>query len=426
MNTLRAKIAALIVVSIVAVIGLVSWSMIFAIPVPAFGRIVDLNAYYVSIIVKVGRGATHQAVDDAMSAGEPARFGIKRNAAGGEALEGMTADLRAALRRYDISTPIIVTKTPETFWPVASIAVSDTGWLVLPLFIPAMPPGEVLPLLFGWIVAGTAIVAIFIAYRFMRPLALIEKALANVTSHGELPSLTETGPPDIRATARAINLLSSRLKSAMESRIRLLAAAGHDFRTPMTRLRLRAEFLDEPERQKFLADIDELDHLADSAIRLVHEEVREDNGDALALDILVSDLTVELRELQLDVSLVAAEAVDVIAKPHSLKRALRNLMINAATHGKGAMVIVRRDTRSALIEIVDNGPGIPEALLTRAFEPFYRVHGSHSTVAGTGLGLAIAKEIIQRYQGGLTLANRVGGGLIQTIVMPAVPARNDA
>jgi signal transduction histidine kinase len=291
----------------------------------------------------------------------------------------------------------------------------------MPISIPP-PPGEVLPFLIGGILliaAGTAVVAIAVVYRLMRPLALIEKSVANIDPAGELPVLAEDGPADIRATARAINLLASRLKSAMESRMRLVAAAGHDFRTPMTRMRLRAEFLDDADREKWLADIDELDHIADSAIRLVHEEIEDGTGEAVHLDRLVSDVIAELQELQLDVCAMETEPVQVVGKPLALKRAIRNLLINAATHGGGATVSMRRKSESVFIDIVDNGPGIPEQLLVRAFEPFFRVDAARSSTAGAGLGLAIAKEIIHRNRGTLILANGASGGLVQTIEVPA-------
>jgi signal transduction histidine kinase len=205
----------------------------------------------------------------------------------------------------------------------------------------------------------------------------------------------------------------------MESRMRLVAAAGHDLRTPMTRMRLRAEFLDDADREKWLADLEELDHIADSAIRLVHEQIEDGKGEAVRLDQLVSDVITELRELQLNVSAMTTEPVEVMGKPLSLKRAIRNLLINAATHGGGANVSIRGKLQSVFIDIVDNGPGIPEELLARAFEPFFRVDAARSSMPGAGLGLAIAKEIIHGNRGTLSLANRASGGLIQTIEMPA-------
>jgi signal transduction histidine kinase len=422
MNTLRAKITTLVVAAVLIVIGLAVWLFWMTVPMtpPTFERLVNIDAYHLSVILKSGNGSSYREVAETQFMGESGRFGIRSEPAGGEVSEGMTRPLRAALQQRNIFTDVIVSRTVEDYWPVASIAIPGKGWLVIPMSIP-QPPVEVLPFLIGGIiliVAGTAVVAITAVHRLMRPFALIEKSLANIDINGELPVLAENGPADIRATAGAINLLSSRLKSAMESRMRLVAAAGHDFRTPMTRMRLRAEFLDDPDREKWLADIDELDHIADSAIRLVHEESQDSAGEAVRLDRLVSDVIVELQELRFDVSAMETEPVQVMVKPLSVKRAIRNLLINAATHGRGATVTIRRKCESAFIDIVDNGPGIPEELLARAFEPFFRVDSARSSMAGAGLGLAIAKEIIHRNRGTLILANGGSGGLIQTIEVP--------
>jgi signal transduction histidine kinase len=423
MNTLRAKITTLVVAAILIVIGLAVWLTFTTLPmVPvAFQRFVSIDSYHLGIILKVASDSSYRHVDETF-AEETGAFGIKPEPAGGEVWEELTRHLRTALEQRNLSSSVVVTRTPDTFWPVASIAIPGRGWLVIPISIPP-PPNEVLPFLIGGILliaAGTALVAIAVVHRLMRPLALIEKSVANINLSGELPVLPENGPADIRATARAINLLASRLKSAMESRMRLVAAAGHDFRTPMTRMRLRAEFLDDADRDKWLADLDELDHIADSAIRLVHEEIENGKAEPVRLDRLVGDVIAELQELQFAVAATKTEPVHVMGRPLSLKRAIRNLLINAATHGGGATVSIRRKHESGFIEIVDSGPGIPQELLARAFEPFFRVDAARSPTAGAGLGLAIAKEIIHRNRGTLSLANRASGaGLIQTIEVPA-------
>jgi|EndMetStandDraft_5_1072996.scaffolds.fasta_scaffold32855_2 signal transduction histidine kinase len=423
MNTLRAKITALVVAAVLIVIGLAVGLYLMMVPMgpPTFTRLVEIDSYHLSVILQSGKDSAYRAVADTPFTNAIGKYGIKPEPAAGEVSEAMTRLLRTALKKRNVTPDVIVTRTPDNYWPVASVALPEGGWLVIPMSLPS-PPGEVLPFLIGGIVlivAGTAIVAMAVVHRLMRPFALIEKSLANIDPHGELPMLAENGPSDIRATARAINLLSLRLKSAIESRMRLVAAAGHDFRTPMTRMRLRAEFLDDADRAKWLADIDELDRIADSAIRLVKEEIEDDKGEAVRLDRLVSDVIEELRELQLDVSAMETEPVQVMGKPLSLKRAIRNLLINAATYGGGATVSIRRKCESAFIDIVDNGPGIPEELLARAFEPFFRVDAARSATAGAGLGLAIAKEIIHRNRGTLILANGATGGLIQTIEVPA-------
>lgn len=205
--------------------------------------------------------------------------------------------------------------------------------------------------------------------------------------------------------------------------MRLVAAAGHDLRTPLTRMRLRAEFLEGADRDKWFADLDELDHIANSAIRLVREETEAAPEDTIRLDEIVSEVVSELQEMHLDVRLEHRTVVFVRARPLSLKRGLRNVIINAATHGGGAVVNVGIDAARAVVSVEDRGPGIPEPLLQRACDPFFRVdHARKSSVPGAGLGLAIAKEIIQRNLGDFELANRTGGGLRQRIELPLCAA----
>jgi signal transduction histidine kinase len=234
-----------------------------------------------------------------------------------------------------------------------------------------------------------------------------------------LAVVPEVGSAEVKATAHALNQLSSRLKTAMESRMRLVAAAGHDLRTPMTRMRLRAEFLDD-ERDKWLHDLDELDRIADSAIRLVREEVNQDAVEPVDLERMVRDIEAEMVSLGHAVSIGHLDEVSVRAGALGLRRALRNLIVNAATHGKGCSLSLSAMNGQAVLTIDDHGPGIPPELLNKAFEPFFRVDpGRRQSVPGAGLGLAIAKEIIERYGGTITLQNRRGGGLSQKVVFDA-------
>jgi len=209
----------------------------------------------------------------------------------------------------------------------------------------------------------------------------------------------------------------------MESRMRLVAAAGHDLRTPITRMRLRAEFVaDEEERDKWLTDLDELERIADSAIARVREETGPESPEVIRLDALVANIAAELRDQHLDVSETVAQPVSVRASKLKLARALRNLMINAATHGVRARVKVdAAGDRTSRIVIEDDGPGIPPELLDQVFEPFFRAdRARRQDVPGAGLGLTIAQEIVQRAGGAITIANRPDGGLIQIVELPRV------
>ncbi|WP_203422770.1 ATP-binding protein [Sinorhizobium sp. BG8] len=205
--------------------------------------------------------------------------------------------------------------------------------------------------------------------------------------------------------------------------MRLIAAAGHDLRTPMTRMRLRAEFFDDDEREFWLKDIDELDRIADSAIRLVREEVSDDSRQPVRIDRMVQEVVREIRDLGHDAAVAEAAPATALAMPLALKRAVRNLAVNAATHGGGVRVTVKAAPDSVRVIFEDDGPGIPEPMIHRVFEPFFRVDEARRKFhPGAGLGLAISREIIAKNGGTLEIANRPEGGLRQVVVLPGAQA----
>jgi signal transduction histidine kinase len=241
-----------------------------------------------------------------------------------------------------------------------------------------------------------------------------------IGADGSLQKIPEEGPAEVKVTARALNMMGESLRMAVESRMRLVAAAGHDLRTPMTRMRLRAEFLPEDERPHWLHDLEELDRIADSAIQLVREETAANSSEPIKLDEFVRQVCEELARLKFSVTLLQLSAGNVVVAPLAFTRALRNLIINAATHGKGARVSVETHGSNCLVVIEDDGPGIPENVMASAFEPFFRVDPARRQhVPGAGLGLAIAKEIIERLGGTLIMENRRPRGLKQTIILTA-------
>jgi signal transduction histidine kinase len=298
-----------------------------------------------------------------------------------------------------------------------------SGWLAIPVR-DRHPKGGLLIALAGWIVlvaAGTIGVAVWFAYRITRHLSALERVAATIDADGVVPRLPESGPAELRATARALNTMTARLKNAAESRMRLVAAAGHDLRTPLTRMRLRAEFLDEEDRSMWLNDLEELDRIADSAIQLVREETQRERNQPLRVDEIIKEICRDLASMKASVTIMKMQAVTISSAPLALTRAVRNLVINAATHGGGALVTVGLENGTALITIDDEGPGIPEQSMSRVFEPFFRVDPARrKSGPGAGLGLAIAKEIVERHGGKLTLQNRLPKGLRQRVSFPAV------
>ena len=163
----------------------------------------------------------------------------------------------------------------------------------------------------------------------------------------------------------------------------------------------------------------ELDAIADSAIRLVREEANSDRLEPVKLDDLVREVADELAHLGYRVSTGRIASLSIRSGPTALKRVLRNLLINAATHGGGATVDLAREGDQAVLTVRDEGPGIPEDLIGQVLEPFFRVDPARrKMLPGAGLGLAIAREIIERFGGTLSISNRMPNGLIQTVRLP--------
>ncbi|MGK9264093.1 two-component sensor histidine kinase [Sinorhizobium meliloti] len=410
MTSLRMRVTILLVASIVGVVGLATLAVVSVVRGPAPEATVEPLARQISLLA--------QLVPHVVSGETGADIDLRDRPADGEKDERATHVLNQALRSNGGTLSAVVARAENRPGIVASVQLPSRRWLILD--IPDFsPPRDRWFVLSGWItliVLGATGVALYFAAVLTRPVAMLERAVARVGPDGILAPLSEEGSGDVRATARALNRLSKRLKSAMESRMRLVAAAGHDLRTPMTRMRLRAEFLPDEEREKWLKDIDELDRIADSAIKLVREEIDEDTLEPVALSVVVHEVAEELISLGLKVETGRVDEIFVSAGGLGMRRALRNLVVNAATHGKGCRVDLIAEGKKAIITIADHGPGIPTHLLDKAFEPFFRVDpGRRQSVPGAGLGLAIAKEIIERNGGSITLTNAAGGGLLQTI-----------
>lgn len=409
MNSLRAKIALLLVTSIVSLVALITLAVMYVFATP--------NDIEVDLLAK------QFVIMDLLGKQNPEAAGLSRHPDPGTPDKEQTELLRAGTGRHGASVDVTVTyKTDDSRFRVASIRVGPQSWVLVDID----PPSE--PELWIWLVLitiGVGSVAVFAAHRMSKPLALLESAAESVSPDGSLPLLDESGPAEVRATAVAINSLSARLKRATESRMRLVAAAGHDFRTPLTRMRLRAEFVtDDEDRTLWLKDIDELDRIADSAIQLVREETTTASPEIIQVDELVRNVVCELQEQNFEIEVTETGETYVKANRLALSRALRNLLINAATHGVRGIVAVTSGTK-ARITISDHGPGIAADIVDQVFEPFFRADPARGQkIPGAGLGLTISREIIRRDGGDIRISNRPGGGLIQVVELPIAARSN--
>lgn len=410
MRSLRFRIAAILIGAIVVVVLVATSAVIFVLNRPDPDRMVfPVASQIVAVSAFFDENIDPEASHVATEVGELGPFRLD-----------LTQALRTRLSRSAIDVPATVYDKIDQDGQLALVEVAGRQ---LAIEFPNMsgPPAELWVALACWlglVVLGVIAVSLFMAYRVTRPFSMLESAVNSVGSDGVIPHIPEVGSGEARETASALNRLSARLKSAVESRMRLVAAAGHDLRTPMTRMRIRAEFLPDEDRDSWIKDIDELELIADSAIRLVREEVSWGDHNPVDLHKLLAETVEELQAQHYLVTLGRLDRATIDLPSLAMKRALRNLLINAATHGKGGTVSLVADPSSVVIEIVDKGPGIPQDLLARVFEPFFRAEpGRVQTIPGAGLGLAIAKEIIERSGGHLEVRNGLSGGLVQTVTL---------
>ena len=415
MKSLRIRISLLLVVSIVAVVGLATGAAIFVLG----SRVPE--SFAKPIVLQINTLIPLLASRDSdPSSPEPL---VTLRAPTGRPLEGFTQVVQEALRASGATNRVVVTETADRNIAAVWVELPTRGWFAIP--IPDRPThGSEWFALASWmalIIAGAIAIALAIAHRMARPLALLERIASTISQNGQMSVVPETGPAEVRATARALNRLTANLKAAMESRMRLVAAAGHDLRTPITRLRLRAEFLPEDDQAVWIRDLDELRRIADSSNSACARGSSNDTQQSVRLDVLTQAAVKELVETGLSIEVLQSTPVLIRGAPLAVTRVLRNILVNAATHGKGCKVQIEPRQQWGVVVIEDKGPGIPEAVINRVFEPFFRIDPARTQfIPGAGLGLAIAKEIVERHRGEIVLSNLSAGGLRQEIRLPSV------
>lgn len=284
-------------------------------------------------------------------------------------------------------------------------------------------------LLLSIVVLLVAVIAVSLfAVRWVtRPLKALADAAEQLGKDINRPPLEEKGPLEVMRAARAFNTMQSRLAGYIRDRMRVLAAMSHDLKTPVTRLRLRSELLDDAQlRAKFTADLQEMEAMVASTLDFMRG--MESGEEARPVDImaLLESLQADMAEMGGKVTIHGKSSAPYPGQPQALKRCLVNLIDNAIKYGGSAAVVVDDNEDRLELRIADEGPGLAPEELERVFEPFYRVEASRNRDSGgSGLGLTIARNIAQSHGGSLILRNRAAGGLEAVLVLPrpAAPSR---
>jgi two-component system OmpR family sensor kinase len=297
----------------------------------------------------------------------------------------------------------------------------DGRWLILEPK-PTLKPSAWQQSTILWLVLSTLALsplAYLFARRLASPIAQFAAAAERLGRDPHAPRLVIGGPAEIGVAVRAFNGMQERLARYVDDRTAMIGAVAHDLRTPLTRLRFRAEAAPDELRAKMAADIDEMEAMISGTLAFVRDASQPSIRARLELSSLLESLADELSETGKDVAVDQAERIVIDGDPLGLRRLFNNLLGNAVKFGGRVRVRVFVAENTAVVEIDDEGCGLPLAELDRVFEPFYRHETSRSReTGGIGLGLAVARSVARAHGGDAELENRPGGGLTARVRLP--------
>jgi len=258
--------------------------------------------------------------------------------------------------------------------------------------------------------------------RATAPLALFEKAAERLGRDVNAPPMNEEGPREVRRAARSFNQMQRRLKAYFEDRTHMLAAISHDLRTPITRLRLRAELIEDGEQQKkILDDLAQMEEMIVATLAFARDEATSEADIRFDLAAVLQSQCDAAADSGSKATYLGPDKLTYTGRAVALMRAFQNLIDNAIKYGGRADIVVERDAQSVIVHVDDAGPGIPEAERQRVFEPFYRIEGSRNReTGGVGLGLAVVRSVVTAHGGEISFAS--GGpendGFRVTVILP--------
>jgi len=304
----------------------------------------------------------------------------------------------------------------------ASVQLDDGQWVNFATAVSETNPLWSSQAFYSMLLMAAAVIALslWVIRRVTKPLRLFGTAADRLGKDVNTPPMNETGPTEIRDATRAFNRMQQRLQRLFENRTQMLAAISHDLRTPITLLRLRAEFVkDEEEQTKMLDTLHEMEEMISSTLSFAREDTVKEEAQTVDLGALISSISDDMVDIGKPVSSEVEDNVEYSCRPIALRRALTNLIENAVKYGGVARTILWTTPDMIYIAIEDDGPGINENEIEKIFLPFYRIEHSRSReTGGVGLGLSVAQSIVNGHGGEISVRNREPFGLSISVSLP--------
>lgn len=270
---------------------------------------------------------------------------------------------------------------------------------------------------------ATVLVAWIATRQLANPLQRFASAARRFGGDLNAPPINIEGPHEIRQAIIAFNTMQAQIQHFIGERTHMLAAISHDLRAPLTRMRLRSEFMEDLDHQrKLIRDVEEMQSMINAALAFFREDTHLEKSTAFDLSELLQTIIDDYRDQDIAIDFTGPAHLVYDGRPLGIKRVVVNLLDNAVKYGKRPRTALSWDDHSICIEVSDEGPGIPEQFLQRVFDPFLRLETSRNRdTGGVGLGLSAARSIVREQGGDLTLSNRSGAGLVARVELP----RND-
>ena len=302
------------------------------------------------------------------------------------------------------------------------IELSDKSWLLYRASDRSWGLDE-LPrnlIILALMIASSLALALLATRYLAQPLERFAEGARRFGKDFNAPPIPVVGPYDLRQAILAFNATQAQLKHFLDDRTQMLAAISHDLRAPLTRMRLRAEFIEDSELQaKLFKDVDEMQAMVDAALQFFRDDARLEPSTAFDLGELLLTVVDDFKDAGMDIRLSGPRRCVYVGRPIGIKRVVVNLIDNAVKYGCEPTVQLHVADEHLVIAVLDRGPGIAQPLQARVFEPFYRIEGSRNKdTGGVGLGLPAARAIVLEQGGSVTLSNRQGGGLEVRVTLP--------
>lgn len=304
------------------------------------------------------------------------------------------------------------------------VQLSDGSWLMFSAAARSWGLGEWQRnlILIVLVLISTVLVALIATRHLAKPLRHFAEGARRFGADFGAPPIEPVGPIEIRQVIVAFNAMQGQLQHFINDRTQMLAAISHDLRTPLTRMRLRGEFIEDPEQQQRLfRDVDEMQAMINASLEFFRDDARLEQATSFDLAELLRTLTDDYRDQSIDIAISSPQHLVFFGRPMGIKRVVGNLLDNTVKYAQEPTIELSADDQQVTLLVLDRGPGIAPESQEQVFAPFFRLEGSRNkNTGGVGLGLSAARAIVLGQGGTLTLCNRPDGGLEVKVLLPVL------